>query len=102
MTFSSDRWWRPLQRALFAGSLLAAAAPAARALPEVVATRGIPSSISSMYGTAVPLGDPSVAGLFAIPTRWGVEIRDAASGAAVPVGAFRTSGDVSALAADGN
>jgi len=102
MTFSSDRWWRPLQRALFAGGLLAAAAPAARALPEVVATRGAPSSISSTYGTAVPLGDPSVAGLFAIPTGWGVEIRDASTGAAAPVGVFRTSGAVNAVAADGN
>src|SRR6266850_194813 len=102
MTSPSVRWSRPLRHALVAGCLLAATAPAADALPEVVATRGLPSSISSTYGTAVPLGDPSVAGLFAIPTQWGVEIRDAVSGAEAPVGAFRTSGVVNALAADGN
>ncbi|TMQ63882.1 MAG: hypothetical protein E6K79_09650 [Candidatus Eisenbacteria bacterium] len=102
MTSSSVRRSRPLRHALLAGCLLAATAPAADALPEVVATRGLPSSISSTYGTAVPLGDPSTAGLFAISTRWGVEIRDAVSGAEAPVGAFRTSGAVNAVAADGN
>jgi hypothetical protein len=102
MTSSSVRRSHPLRHALLAGCLLAATTPAADALPEVVATRGLPSSISSTYGTAVPLGDPSVAGLFAIPTRWGVEIRDAVSGTEAPVGAFRTSGVVNAVAADGN
>ncbi|HEY6221098.1 MAG TPA: hypothetical protein VIX13_01055, partial [Candidatus Eisenbacteria bacterium] len=43
-----------------------------------------------------------MAGLFAIPTGWGVEIRDAVSGAEAPVGAFRTPGAVNAVAADGN
>jgi len=102
MTSSSVRRSRPLRHALLAGCLLAATTPVADALPEVVATRGLPSSISSTYGTAVPLGDPSVAGLFAIPTRWGVEIRDAVSGAGTPVGSFRTPGAVNAVAADGN
>ena len=72
------------------------------AFPEVVATRGLPSSISSTYGTPVPLGDPTVAGLYAVPTGCGFEIRDAVSGADAPIGAFRTSGTVNALAADGN
>src|SRR6266571_7799965 len=99
MTSTSVRWSRPLRHALLAGCLLAATTPAADALPEVVATRGLPSSIASTYGTAAPLGDPSVAGLFAIPTRWGIEIRDAVSVAETPVGAFRTSGVVNGVAA---
>ncbi len=73
----------------------------AGAYPEVVATRGLPSSTSAVYGAAVPLGNPSVAGLYAIPMGSGFEIRDAAVGGDPPVGSFRTSGVVEALAADG-
>lgn len=102
MTCPFARWRHPLLGALFAGCLLAAAPRPAVAFPEVVATRGLPSSISSTYGTAVPLGDPSVAGLYVVPTGCGFEIRDAVAGAAAPIGAFRTSGAVNVLAADGN
>lgn len=101
MISSPARWRRPLARTLLAGCLLAAAPSLGGAYPEVVATRGLPSSISAGYGAAVPLGNPSVAGPYAIPTGWGFEIRDAAIGGDPPIGSFRTSGVVSALAADG-
>src|SRR6185295_2461828 len=102
MTYPYRRWRHPLLGVLFAGCLLAAASPVAEAFPEVVATRGLPSSISSTYGTAVPIGNPDVAGLYAVPTGCGFEVRDAVSGAAAPVGAFRTPGAVNALAVDGS
>lgn len=66
-----------------------------------MATQGQPSSIASEYGAAVPLGPPDVAGPYAIPTGWGFEIRDAALGGDAPIGSFRTSGAVNALARDG-
>lgn len=89
---------------LVSGSLLLAAAgpPPAAATPKVVATRGLPSSISSEYGEAVSLGDPSVAGPYVIPTRWGIEVRDAVIGGEAPIGSFRTSGSVGAVAVDGS
>lgn len=97
----------PIRRRALAGILVAAASIAAAprsvsAAPEVVAARGIPSSISSEYGTAVPLGDPSVAGSYVIPTRTGIEIRDAVLGADAPIGSFRVAGVVDAVAVDGS
>lgn len=100
MTSPIDRWARPF---LWACLLLSvAAAPAADAEPRVVATRGTPSSISSEYGAAVPLGSAAVAGPYAIPTGWGFEIRDAALGGGVPTGSFRTAGAIDALSVDGS
>ena len=49
----------------------------------------------------MPLGDPSVAGLYAIPTGTGLEVRDAASPGADPVGVWRSAGSIGDLAVDG-
>jgi len=89
------------------GSLLAltfglAAPTAVHAAPKVVAHRETPSSISALYGRAVPLGDPSVAGLYAIPTRTGFEIRDAAAPAADPIGVWRAPGRMDELTVGGS
>lgn len=82
--------------------LLPAVLFAAPLRPNVVATRGIPSSISANYGAAVRLTPSGVAGPYAIPTGSGFEIRDAALGGSQPIGSFRTSGVVSALSVDGS
>ena len=82
------------------GCLLPAILFAAPLRPNVVATRGIPSSISANYGAAVRLAPPGVAGPYAIPTGSGFEIRDAALGGSQPTGSFRTSGVVNAMTVD--
>src|SRR5678815_5881475 len=85
-------------RAAFAGCLLLGAAIAtvdapatslAPNLPEIVADRGLPSSLSAEYGPAVPLGAGSGDGLFLAPTGAGIEIRDTALGATDIIGSFR-------------
>jgi hypothetical protein len=91
---------RPLARILVAGALAAFPVGAA-ALPEVVAVRGLPSSVAAEYGAAVPLDPPHTPGTYAIATRWGIEVRNAASPADPPVGTFRTSGTVRSLAVRG-
>jgi hypothetical protein len=92
---------RSLARLLVASMLFGAPA-AARAAQEVVAVRGLPSSISAEYGAPVLLGDPSVPGPFLVPTRTGIEIRDAASLSQAPAGIFRTAGQIGAAAVAGN
>lgn len=89
------------------GSLLVltfglAAPTAIQAAPKVVAHTETPSSISAIYGRAVPLGDPSVAGLYGIPTRTGFEIRDAAAPAADPIGVWRAPGRMDELTVGGS
>src|SRR6185503_1675278 len=96
-----------LRRPCRLGSLLVLtfglAAPATlHAASEVVAHTETPSSISALYGRAVPLGDPSVAGLYAIPTRTGFEIRDAATPAADPIGVWRALGPMDELTVNGS
>ena len=96
-----------LRRPCRLGSLLALilglAAPATlHAASKVVAHTETPSSISAIYGRAVPLGDPSVAGLYAIPTRTGFEIRDASAPAADPIGVWRGPGPMDDLTVDGS
>ncbi|MGH7680896.1 MAG: hypothetical protein ACRENN_02800, partial [Candidatus Eiseniibacteriota bacterium] len=83
------------------GCLLPSILFAAPSRPNVVATRGIPSSVSETFGAAVRLTPAGVAGPYAIPSGWGFEIRDAALGGSQPIGSFRTSGVVSALSVDG-
>jgi len=79
------------------------AAPAElHAASKVVAHTETPSSISALYGRAVPLGDPSVAGLYAVPTRTGFEIRDAATPGADPIGAWRAPGPMDELTVNGS
>src|SRR5512138_3428704 len=100
MSFLSLRRSRGLTGPL--ALVLALAVPAAsHAAPKVVADPGPASSLSALYGRAVPLGDPSVAGLYAIPTGTGLEVRDAAAPAPEPVGRWRSSGSIGDLAVDG-
>lgn len=73
------------------GSLLVGAPPAAHAVPETVALRGVPSSLAASYGPAVPLGG---AGLFAAPTGSGAELYDATEPGTPLLGRFRTAGQV--------
>lgn len=106
MLASGDMTPGPLRRRrLIAGLLVAAAAVAvpvgAGASPEVVATRGLPSSLTAEYGAAVPLGAPHPAGAYAIATRWGLEVRNVAPPDTDPIGSFRTSGAIRSLAAHG-
>ena len=96
-----------LRRPCRLGSLLVLifglAAPATlHAASKVVAHTEMPSSISAIYGRAVPLGDPSVAGLYAIPTRTGFEIRDASAPAADPIGIWRAPGRMDELTVNGS
>ncbi|HET9252123.1 MAG TPA: FlgD immunoglobulin-like domain containing protein [Candidatus Eisenbacteria bacterium] len=93
------------RRRLIAHILVAGAAIAAPvgvgASPEVVATRGLPSSITAEYGASVPLGAPLAPGTFAVATRWGIEIWNPSAGS-VPVGSFRTAGVIRSLAVHGS
>ncbi|HEU5310271.1 MAG TPA: hypothetical protein VFV24_02355, partial [Candidatus Eisenbacteria bacterium] len=92
---------RLIARILVAGAAIAVSAGAA-ASPEVVATRGLPSSITAEYGASVPLGAPHVPGTFAIATRWGVEIWGPVFPDTFPVGSLRTAGVIRSLAVHGN
>lgn len=67
----------------------------------MVASRGVPSSLSAHYGPAVPLGDPSGDGPIVVPTGTGVEIRDTAAGGVPVIGVFRTAGAVAHAAVSG-
>jgi len=96
-----------LRRSCRLGSLLVLtfglAAPATlHAASKVVAHTETPSSISAIYGRAVPLGDPSAAGLYAIPTRTGFEIRDAAAPGTDPIGLWRAPGPMGELTVNGS
>jgi hypothetical protein len=96
-----------LRRSCRLGSLLVLtfglAAPATlHAASKVVAHTETPSSISALYGRAVPLGDPSAAGLYAIPTRTGFEIRDAAAPGTDPIGVWRAPGPMGELTVSGS
>src|SRR4030095_9549424 len=95
-----------LRRPCRLGSLLVLifglAAPATlHAASKVVAHTEMPSSISATCGGAVPLADPSVAGLYAIPTRTGFEIRDASAPAANPIGIWRAPGPMGGVTGEG-
>ena len=90
---------RLIARILVAGAAFAVPVGAG-ASPEVVATRGLPSSVTAEYGASVPLGSPHAPGTFAIATRWGIEIRNTA--APDPVGSFRTAGAIRSLAVHGS
>jgi hypothetical protein len=70
----------------------------APALPEVVAVRGAPSSLSAEFGPVVPLG----AGVIAAPTGSGVDLVDLGQPGTPVVGRFRTAGAVARAAAAGS
>ena len=96
-------------RAALAGCLLlgstgsALAASPAPNVSEIVADRRAPSSLSAEYGPAIPLGTEFYGNeLFLAPTGAGIEIRDAALGAADIVGSFRTPGRVNRAAVAGS
>ena len=93
------RHGRLIARILVAGAAIAEPIGAG-ASPEVVATRGLPSSITSEYGASVPLGAPHALGTYAVATRWGIEIRNTAPGDP-PLGSFRTAGVVRSLTVHG-
>ena len=97
---SSARWRHPLALTLLVGSVFLAVPPAAQAGTRVTAIPGTPSSLSADYGEAVPIGDPSVAGRYVIPTGAGIEIRDAAIGGDAPIGIFRTPGGITGATVD--
>jgi hypothetical protein len=85
------RWLSRLGSLLVLG--LGLAAPVSlHAAPKVVAHPGPPSSLSAIYGQAVPQLNPSIRGPYVIPTGTGFEIRDAALPAADPVGVWRAPG----------
>src|SRR5687768_5945975 len=92
---------RLIARFLVAGAAIAVPVGAG-ASTEVVATRGLPSSITAEYGASVPLGAPHAPGTFAIATRWGLEIRSASPPDTAPLGSFRTAGVVRSLAVHGS
>lgn len=83
------------------GSLLVGAPPAAHAIPEVVALRGVPSSLSAEFGPAVPLGGPGSL-VFAAPTGSGADIYDLGQAGTPLLGRFRTAGAVSRAAVAGS
>lgn len=90
---------RLIARILVAGAAIAVPVVAG-ASPEVVAVRGLPSSITAEYGASVPLGLPYPPGAFAITTRWGMEIRSTFS--PEPLGSFRTAGVIRSVAVHGS
>src|SRR5215212_895128 len=61
MNFRRLRRRRSWAQLAAVGSLLVGAPPAAQAVPEAVAVRGIPSSLSANYGPAVPIGGSAIA-----------------------------------------
>src|SRR5687767_8383490 len=81
------------------GSLLVGAPLAAIASPEVVAVRGIPSSLSAEFGPVVPLGP---AGIIAAPTGGGVDFYDLSVPGVPRLGAFRPAGPVARASAAGS
>lgn len=101
MVPGSLRRRRLIARILVAGAAVAVPVGAG-ASPEVVAIRGLPSSITAEYGGSVPLGPPHAPGTYAVATRWGLEIRNATSPDEAPLGLFRTSGTIRSLAVAGN
>ena len=83
------------------GCLLVVPQPA-RAATEIVATRLAPSSLTGLYGSAVPVHVASPGGTYVIPTRNGVEFRSTDGSRDTLYGSFRTAGVVSELAVSGS
>jgi len=79
------------------GSLLVGAPSAAFAIPEVVALRGVPSSLSAEYGPAVSLGGSVIAA----PSGSGVELYDLAQPGPALLGRFRAPGTIAHASAAG-
>ncbi len=79
------------------GCLLVGAPLAAVASPEVVAVRGVPSSLSEQFGPAVPLAP----GVIAAPTGSGVDFYGLTPSQATRLGTFRTAGAISRASATG-
>jgi len=75
--------------------------PRPHPVSEIVAFQGAPSSLSSEYGPAVPLGAGSGDGPFLVPTGAGIEVRDTALGATDVLGSFRTPGRIDRVAVAG-
>ncbi len=80
------------------GSLLVGAPLAAIASPEVVAVRGVPSSLSEEFGPAVPIAP----GVIASPTGSGVDFYDLTPPQATRLGTFRTAGTIERASAAGS
>jgi len=74
------------------GSLLVGAPSAALAIPQVVALRGVPSSLSAQFGPVVPLSGS--AGVAAAPTGSGADLYDLDQPGTPLLGRFRTEGAV--------
>jgi hypothetical protein len=81
------------------GSLLVGAPLTAAASPEVVAVRGVPSSLSEEFGPAVPLAP--LPGVVAVPTGNGADFYDLSGAQAARLGSFRTAGAVTRASAAG-
>src|SRR4029079_7319329 len=79
------------------GSLLVAAPPAAHAIPETVALRGVPSSLAASFGPAVTIG----AGVIAVPTGSGADLYDLGQPSTPLLGRFRTAGNAARASAAG-
>jgi len=82
-------------------SLLVGFPPAAHAVPEIVAIRGVPSSLSAEYGPAVPLGPPQSPGTIAVPTGAGVDFHAVGQPGTPLLGRFRTAGIIGRASAFG-
>ncbi|HET7496821.1 MAG TPA: FlgD immunoglobulin-like domain containing protein [Candidatus Eisenbacteria bacterium] len=80
------------------GSLLVAAPPAAHAIPETVALRGVPSSLAASFGPAVTVG----AGVIAVPTGSGADLYDLSQPSTPLLGRFRTAGNVARASVAGS
>lgn len=77
-----------------------ATAPRAAAFPEVVAERGIPSSLSAQFGPIVPLTG-ALASVMVAPTRSGADFYDPTQPTPL-LGRFRTAGQVVRASAIGS
>ena len=75
------------------GCLLVVPQPA-RAGTEIVATRKAPSSLTGIYGSAVPVHAAAPGGTYVIPTRNGLEFRGTDAARDTLYGSFRTAGVV--------
>ncbi|HLQ67064.1 MAG TPA: hypothetical protein VK123_07525, partial [Candidatus Limnocylindrales bacterium] len=81
------------------GSLLVGAPLTAAASPEVVAVRGVTSSLSEEFGPAVPLAP--LPGVVAVPNGNGADFYDLSGAQAARLGSFRTAGAVTRASAAG-
>ena len=82
------------------GCLLVVPQPA-RAATEIVAARLTPSSLTGIFGSAVPVHATSSGGTYVIPTRNGVEFRGTDATRDTLYGSFRTAGVIGDLAVHG-